>query len=90
MHYSAYFRLNQTIATVISTTKIKPINRINLVLVIAHDSPVKADIWLGPIAVMAESWVEPMAGKKIVTMRIVIMPTTKIVSGASHFTNFDI
>jgi len=85
-----YFRLSHTIARVISTTKIRLINKSNLVLVIAHDSPVKADIWLGPITEMAESCAEPMAGKKIVKMRIVVMPTTKIVSGASHFTNFDI
>jgi hypothetical protein len=68
----------------------RPINKSNLVLVMAHDSPVKADIWLGPIAEMAESCVEPMVGKKIVKMRIVIIPTTKIVRGASHFINLDI
>jgi hypothetical protein len=88
--FFSYFRLNQTIAMVISTTKMRPINKSNLVLVMAHDSPVKTDIWLGPMAEMAESCVEPMAGKKIVKMRIVIIPTTKIVRGASHFINLDI
>jgi hypothetical protein len=39
-----YFRLSHTIARVISTTKMRPINKSNLVLVMAHDSPVKVDI----------------------------------------------
>lgn len=51
-----YLLSNQQIATATSAANSKSIKSNNRVLVIAHDSPVNADIFVGPMVAIAEFW----------------------------------